>query len=189
MPGTGVKAAILKCATDHDGLTPDVERILRAVAAAHRETGAPISTHTHAPSRVGLDQVRVLAEEGVDLARVVIGHSGDTTDLDYLGRLLDVGVTLGMDRFGVDIVPFEDRVATVATLCERGYAAQLVLSHDAMCHCDWFDWPAVQAAAPDWHYRHVSDDVVPALRARGVTQDQLDQMLVHTPRRLLTARS
>ena len=78
---TGVKAAILKCATDEPGLTPGVERVLRAVAQAHRATGVPITTHTHAHSRRGLDQQRIFAEEGVDLGRVIIGHSGDTTDL------------------------------------------------------------------------------------------------------------
>ena len=55
--------------------------MLRAVAHVHRETGVPISTHTHAASHRGRDQQRVFREEGVDLSRVVIGHCGDTTDL------------------------------------------------------------------------------------------------------------
>src|SRR5437667_2701853 len=99
---TDVKAGILKCATDAPGLTPGVERILRATAQAHRRTGVPISTHTHARKRVGLDQQRVFREEGVDLSRVVIGHSGDTTDLGYLEALIVNGSTIGMDRFGID---------------------------------------------------------------------------------------
>src|SRR5579859_3945487 len=76
---TGVKAGILKCATDEPGVTKDVERILRATAQAHRQTGVPISTHTHARRKVGLDQQRVFREEGVDLSRVVIGPSRYTT--------------------------------------------------------------------------------------------------------------
>ena len=103
--GTGVKAAILKCATDEPGVTPGVERVLRAVAQAHRQTGVPISTHTHAATRRGLEQQRIFAEEGVDLSRVVIGHSGDTTDLDYLEELIAQGSYIGMDRFGVDVLP------------------------------------------------------------------------------------
>src|SRR5262249_19348178 len=92
---TGVRAGILKCATDAPGLTPGVERILRATAQAHRRTGVPVSTHTNARKRVGLDQQRVFREEGVDLSRVIIGHSGDTTDLDYLEALIANGSTLG----------------------------------------------------------------------------------------------
>ena len=126
---TGVKAAILKCATDEPGVTPGVERVLRAVAQAHRQTGVPISTHTHAASRRGLEQQAIFAEEGVDPTRVVIGHSGDTTDIAYLEELIARGSYIGMDRFGVDAyLPFEDRVDTVATMCERGHADRMVLS-------------------------------------------------------------
>ena len=135
---TGVRAAILKCATDKQGVTRGVERVLRAVAQAHRQTGVPISTHTHAATRRGLEQQRIFLEEGVDLTRVIIGHSGDTTDIDYLEELIANGSYLGMDRFGVDtFLPFEDRVETVARLCERGHASRLVLSHDAACFNDW----------------------------------------------------
>ena len=89
--GTGVKAAMLKCATDFQGVTPDVERVLRAMAKAHRATGVPISTHTHARTRSGLEQQRIFEEEGVDLSRVIIGHCGDTTDFGYLERLMEKG--------------------------------------------------------------------------------------------------
>ena len=106
---------------------PRVERVLRAVAQAHRATGVPITTHTHAHTRRGLEQQRVFAEEGVDLSWVVIGHSGDTTDLDYLEELIAAGSYLGMDRFGLDnILPFEDRVDTVARMCERGHAGKII---------------------------------------------------------------
>ncbi len=86
--GTGVRAAVLKCAADEPGMTPGVERVLRAVAQAHRETGVPISTHTHARTRRGLEQQQIFRQEGVDLTRVIIGHSGDTTDIDYMEELL-----------------------------------------------------------------------------------------------------
>ncbi len=49
--GSGVKAGVIKTATDRAGVTPNVERILRAVARAHRETGVPITTHTVVETR------------------------------------------------------------------------------------------------------------------------------------------
>lgn len=181
----GVRAAVLKCATDEPGLTPGVERVLRATAAAHRRTGALISTHTHAGTRRGLDQQRILAEEGVDLSRVAIGHCGDTTDLEYLRALMDAGSTLGMDRFGIDaILPFGQRVATVAALCAEGYAGRLTLSHDACCHFRWLPPETLRAIAPSWHFQHLLADVVPALRRAGVTAAQVETMLVENPRRL-----
>jgi phosphotriesterase-related protein len=184
--GSGVFPGILKCATDEAGLTPGVERVLRAVARVHRQTGVPISTHTHAPSRRGLDQQRVFGEEGVDLGRVVIGHSGDSTDLDYLGQLLQAGSVLGMDRFGVDaFCPTPQRVETVARLCEQGWAERMVLSHDAGCHMDWFDDDFLSQAQPNWHFLHISRDVLPALAQRGVSDAHVRDMLVETPRRIL----
>jgi phosphotriesterase-related protein len=184
--GTGVKAGILKCATDRPGMTPGVERVLRAVAQTHVRTGAPISTHTDARLERGLEQQRIFLEEGVDLSRVVIGHSGDTDDLVYLEKLMDAGSYIGMDRFGVDVyLSFEARVATVAELCRRGRANQMVLSHDAACHMDWFDDALLAAATPRWNYLHISRDVLPALREQGVTEEQIDQMLVVNPRTIL----
>ncbi len=182
---TGVKASILKCATDEPGVTPGVERVLRAVAQVHRATGVPISTHTHAGTRRGLEQQRVFAEEGVDLTRVVIGHSGDTTDISYLEEIIANGSYLGMDRFGIDVLlPFEDRVRTVANLCERGHHERMVLSHDAACHNDWLDDDAINAVAPRWNYLHITQDVLPALRQCGVTDEQIDAMLIDNPRRI-----
>jgi phosphotriesterase-related protein len=182
---TDVKAAILKCATDEPGVTPGVERVLRAVAQAHRETGVPISTHTHAPTRRGLEQQRIFESEGVDLTRVVVGHSGDTTDLDYLEELMANGSFIGMDRFGIDVLlPFEDRVNTVAALCERGHADQMVLSHDASCFIDWLPREQLPVIMPNWHYLHITRDVVPALKERGVSDEQIDTMLVDNPRKI-----
>jgi len=180
---TGVKAAILKCATDEPGLTAGVERVLRAVARAHHATGVPITTHTHAHTRRGLDQQRIFADEGVDLGRVIIGHSGDTTDLDYLEELIAAGSYLGMDRFGLDnILSFDDRVDTVVKMCRRGYANRMVLAHDASCHIDWLPEAALPVVLPNWHYLHIHNDVLPALRQRGVTEEQITTMLVDNPR-------
>lgn len=182
---TGVRAAFLKCAIEEQGLTPGVERVMRAVGEASVRTGAPITVHTNPHTESGLVAQRVLAETGADLTKVVIGHSGDSTDLDYLMRLADAGSLLGMDRFGLDVLlPFEQRVDTVAELVRRGYADRVVLAHDAACFIDWFDPEAKAQAVPKWNYRHISEDVLPALRERGVSDADIDTMLAANPRRM-----
>ncbi len=184
--GQLVKAGVIKCATDKPGLTTDVERTLRACAQAHRETGCPLTTHTDARTERGLDQQRIFREEGVDLARVVIGHCGDTDDLGYLTKLLEEGSYLGMDRFGIDgYLNTDQRVAVVAELCRRGFENQLLLSHDASCYIDWIEGEVPLGALPNWHYLHISHDVVPALLQAGVSEAQIDAMLVDNPRRFL----
>jgi phosphotriesterase-related protein len=183
--GTNIKAAIFKVATDEKGVTTGVEKALRAVAQAHRRTGAPISTHTHAATKRGLDQQRVFTEEGVDLSRVVIGHSGDSEDLDYLTKLMDAGSCIGMDRFGIDAyLPTEKRVAVIAKLCERGYAERIVISHDTSVYIDWYPPEPLKAAMPRWHFLHIPDDVIPALRQSGVSEAQIEAMTVGNPRRI-----
>jgi len=182
--GTPVKAAFLKCAIDRRGMTSGVERAMRAVAKTHVATGVPITVHTDARNGSGLTAQNLLREEGVDLTKVVLGHSGDSTDFDYLTALMDAGSFIGMDRFGIDsLLPFEARVDTVAELCRRGYAERMVLSHDAACFIDWFPAGTREAALPNWHFTHIHDDVLPALRERGVTETQLATMLVDNPRR------
>lgn len=181
--GTGVRAGMLKCAIDRKGMTTGVERVMRAVAKTHRQTGVPITIHTHPGTKTGLDVQRVLGEEGVDPRRVVLGHSGDTSDADHLQQLAEAGFVLGMDRFGVNLeMSFEARADVVVELCERGFADSMVLAHDASCYIDWME-PDTVAFMPQWHYLHIEQDMLPYLRDHGVTDQQIDTMLVDTPRR------
>lgn len=185
---TGARAAILKCATDEPGVTAGVEKVLRAVARAHRQTGVPISTHTHAASKRGLDQQRIFREEGVDLSRVIIGHSGDTEDVAYLEELMAAGSYIGMDRFGLhQFLPTERRVAVIAELCRRGHAQRMVLSHDTMCAIDWFP-EELRASLPDYNYLHIPDVVVPDLRSAGIPDDDIKAMTVGNPKRIFDAQ-
>ena len=182
---TGVRAGILKCATDRPGITPGVERVLRAVAQAHRATGVPITTHTPTPPEPwGLHQQRIFKEEGVDLSRVVIGHSGGTLNTAYHLELIENGSFLGFDHFGLMGFTIDERISAVARLCDRGYAERIVLSHDAMCFVDWFP-RSMSEAAKDWRWTHIPEDVLPAMRASGISDADIETMMVTNPRRIL----
>ena len=183
---TGVRAGILKCATDRPGMTPGVERVLRAVAQAHRVTGVPITTHTPTPPEPwGLEQQRVFRDEGVDLSRVVIGHSGGTVDTDYHLALIDNGSYLGFDHFGLPGISLEQRVDAVARLCARGHAGRIVLSHDAMCFVDWFP-RSIMDGSETWRWTYISDEVLPAMRVRGIAESDITTMLIDNPRTILS---
>ena len=187
---SGVKAAIIKCATDTAGVTPVIENILRASARAQKATGVPISTHTWAAGRTGEAQQAIFAQEGVDLRRVIIGHSGDSEDLVYLRGLMERGSTIGMDRFGLEhFLPTPKRVEVLARLCAEGYASRMVLSHDANCWSDMLSEEDKRRTRPQWHYNHIPDDILPALRKAGVSDDQIEQMMVRNPRAIFEARN
>jgi phosphotriesterase-related protein len=183
--GTSVKAGELKCAIDEPGLKPGVERVMRAVGQAQRLTGVPITVHTAAHTQSGLVAQQVFAEEGVNLEDVIIGHCGDTTDIDYLMKLADRGSILGMDRFGITLqTSTQQRVQTVAEMIKRGYLDHLTLSHDCQCWSDYFpSTEARRAVLPDYHYQHICNDVVPAMLEAGIGQGQIDRMFIDNPRR------
>jgi phosphotriesterase-related protein len=185
---TGFRAAVLKIVTDEPGMTPDIERIANAVTSVALRTGAPVCTHAHAPTRRGLEQQRLLAGRGVDLGRVMIGHSNESTDLNYLQQIIDNGSYLGWDRCGLQLtVPLEAQIDTLVALCERGYSGRIMLAHDKASFMDWFTSDEIGFGAPDWQYSYIPSTMLPALRERGVSQDQIDQMLIRNPRDFLGA--
>ena len=190
LEGTGLKPGVIKCGTDRFGITPLNEKLLRVTARMHRATGLPITTHTTVRNRSALDQLDLFASEGVDLTHVVIGHCGDTDDMAMLEAILKHGCCIGMDRFRpVHMFPTEKRVKVIAELCKRGYASQMVLSHDTDVCSDFGRYKRPSASDPDAFtrtYCYVPDVVVPALRAAGVTEAQIHQMTVDNPRRVLT---
>jgi len=188
---TGVRAALLKGVVEARGMTSDQARVQTAISEAHQETGVPITVHTNAAHQTGRLAIDFYRERGVDLTKVVVGHAGDSNDIDYLKWIMDQGATIGCDRFGLDMFnPTDQRVRTIATLCSQGYADRIVISHDAACYMDFFSGEesqqALAQAAPNWHYLHISRDVLPALREQGVGEEQITTMMVDNPRRYFT---
>ena len=187
--GTGIKAGIIKVASDRGGVTPPQEIILRAAARAHKRTGIPISTHTWSPDRVGEQQVRILEEEGVDLNRVYIGHSNDDTDMDYLLGLLNKGVWLGLDRYPGGRVPgtpnWEQRTELANKLIDAGHCSRIMLSHD-------YSVPKARHGAKAQEERHranpdgynfISRKVLPLLKELGASDHEIHQIMEENPRR------
>jgi phosphotriesterase-related protein len=182
---TGVRAGILKCATDDAGVTPAIERVLRATARAHRRTGIPITTHTK-NAQNGLDQQRIFRSEGVDLSRVVIGHMDwdEASDLTQVSELIENGSTVEYDSFGfLRLRSDEERADRVAELCRRGYADRIVLSHDRPCYSDMFPESWLEQMT-EWRYTRVVEWAIPALRERGVGETEIRLMTRDNPRRI-----
>lgn len=200
--GTGVRPAFLKCAVDEPGLTDDVQKVLRAVAAAHQQTGLPVMSHCRPGGMVltedgvvpapdeeiakakdtVLRQIDLLLAAGVVPEALHIAHVGDTNDLDTIERILDKGVWIGMDRYGLDVInPSVNRNQTVAALVERGYADRMMLSQDACANFDWYPPEIVQGMAPRWRSTLIFEEEIPALAELGVTGEHVAQMLDRNP--------
>jgi phosphotriesterase-related protein len=192
--GTDVKAAFLKCAADAAGVTAHVEKIHRAVARASVQTGAPIMAHSMPAVATGPRQVEIFEEEGVEMSRVQIAHCGDSEDVGYIEGLLDSGVYVGLDRYGLEMyLPIDKRNATAAELLRRGHAERLMISQDFCASIDWFPPEAAEifessGAIRNWSMTLVFEEVLPALRELGVMDDAtFATVFKDNPRRWLTA--
>ena len=192
--GTDVKAAFIKCAADEPGVTENIEKVHRAAARASVQTGVPIMAHSRPASNSGPRQVEIFLEEGVAPEKIQIAHTGDTDDLDYIHGLLDKGVYIGLDRFGLPMfLPTEPRIKTALKLLEQGHVERMFLSADFVAALDWFPPEAEEQiiagglVEEDWSMTLLFERIIPALKEGGMTDEQLDTMLVANPARWLTA--
>lgn len=184
---TGVRAGVIKVATSNSCISPYEEAVLKAAARAQKVTGVPVITHTQ-EGTMGPQQAHILIAEGADPRKVVIGHMCGNADLSYQMAVLDQGVSINFDRWGLDILfPDNLRKATLIELLKHELAGQIVLSHDYIAH-----WLIQQAKMPEfaralivnWSYTHLFRNILPTLKEAGITDEQINRMLVINPRKI-----
>ena len=193
--GTDSKPGILKAGVARAGITPLLHKVLHATGRVAKETCLPIFCH-HDPSiKNGGEILDLFSECGVPTNRVILGHSGDSTDLEYLTAMLERGCYLGMDRFGFcdKDLALEPRADTIAALCKAGWGHRLLLSHDCAAYLAFWDsWETTKNA--DWmnleeDYSFIHRRVLPALVERGLTQAQAVSLLEDNPKAFFFGQS
>src|SRR5205085_9402361 len=111
--------------------------------------------------------------------RVQIAHCGDSDDVGYIEGLIDRGVYVGLDRYGLEMfLPIDKRNATTAELLRHGHAERLMVSQDFCATIDWYPEEArpvfeSQGAIRNWSMTLVFDEVVPTRPAQGVPDAQV----------------
>lgn len=177
--GTNIRAGVIKAGSSKDKITPNEEKVLRAAARAHRETGAPISTHTEAGT-MALEQVALFKSEGVKPERILIGHCDRKLEWDYHVQIAATGVHLGYDQFSKHkYYPDAERVAFIARMVQLGYRDQITISGDLARKSNWTSYGGAPGLA------HIPQTVLPMLREAGLTDDDIEAIFVRTPARLL----
>lgn len=182
--GTDVRPGIIgEIGTDKPWLSAQEERVFRAAARASRLTGMAVMTHA-VMSPVGLAQLEVMEDAGVDPWRVVIGHADSYPDLAHYLRILERGASIEFDFLGMSFTPQERHgeprtIRLLLQLLERGLGGQVLLSQD-VCHNS-------QLRVYEGNgYTYLQEVFVPRLRERGVAQADIDQLTIDNPRRILT---
>ncbi len=181
--GSGIRPGIIgEIGTDKPWVSAREERVHRAAARASKATGMAITTHG-VQSAVGLAQLRIFTEEGVDPSRVVIGHADSHHDLDFYLEVLDGGANLQFDflghRFAAEEALEPRLVETIVELLERGYGPQILLSQD-VCHNRQLK------VNGGFGYVYLQQHFLPTLRTAAVGEGEIQQMTFENPARILT---
>ena len=196
----GIRPGAIKAATG--AVVTDAERrVLTGAGMAQHEADVAIITHTE-HSLHGDVQQDLFADAGADLSRCLIGHQDEATEVAPIRKLAERRTFVGMDRIGLEIIaPDARRADHVAALVQEGFASHVCLSQDHTCTMtaprrSFWSPPELRAAMEpmreqiEWQvwkrpYTYLVTDFVPMLLERGVTEADVETMLVDNPRRLL----
>lgn len=194
LEGTDILPGILKSAVGADGITPMLSNVLTAVGRVSARRQLPIFCHHDVRVKSGMDILDIFEKSQADISRVIVGHSGDTDDRDYLLSMLKRGCFLGMDRFAYcDVtLSMDERVRVIVDLFQKGYAKQLLLSHDYGVYMGFQgtmeDEKKKERANNGVDFTLIHRKVLPALQRYGLTEQDLQLLMVENPRRLLTGK-
>ena len=180
--GTSIRSGIIgEVGVGGNPLSANEMKSIRASARASRATGAPILFHSGGRGEEKFTTLDAVASEGLDLNRVIMGHA-PATDLPLVRRLLERGVYLEFDGFG-QVWLFgkmeTEVVEAIVQLIREGWAHRLLFAHD-IC------WKTMLKAYGGMGYSYVLEFVLPELKRQGVTDDQIEKIMVENPRRVLT---
>ena len=186
--GTDIKPGVIKCASATE-ITPTNEKLLRVAARLHKKSGLPVTTHSSSRDKNGIPQLEILLDEGVEPGKLVIGHCGDTTDMDYLETILASGCYIGLDRFGIEFMLSNDsRIDVLVELLEKGYEDQIVISHDYIVSYDWFPEKLTRKVIDSddpWSFHDILVDIIPKLIDKGVSEKQIKNLTNGNPKKIL----
>ena len=172
--------------TDKPWVTAQEERVFRAAARAALRTGASITTHA-VQSDVGLAQLAILEDEGLDPARIVIGHCDSHPRIEHWREIVRRGAHVEADFLGMSFTPLERAgepkvVELISTLLNEGFEKQILLSQD-VCH------DSQLASYGGNGYAYLQKSFLPRLAAAGVDAATIKTITVENPARLLTLRN
>ena len=185
--GTGKRRCGLFKSAIHRARVEGVElKVLMAVAAAQKRTGAVITTHTTGDRRMevpggvaGVQQLEILKSEGVSPSRLIVGHVDERPDIDVLSGLADQGCFVQFDVIGKEHYLLDQtRAELVHALIRRGHVDNLLLSLDT-------NRTESLRSGGGSGYCHIFEDFIPRLRALGVTGAEIQKMTVTNPARAL----
>ncbi len=185
---TGIKAGLIKIATGDGAVSEYERRMLVAATRAARATGVRLISHTENCS-CGHDQIDIVTAGGVSANHLLVGHCDGRDDHPYQASLAARGAYVGFDRFGLEVFNSDEtRMRNLRQMIDAGYRDQVMVSQDKV-NCWLGRIPGVGSAddiariVPNWTMTHLFERIFPRLLEMGVSQSDIDTILVENPRR------
>ncbi len=200
MEGTDSRPGFIKCASQvNPGATQINRNMLRAAAMASKATGLPIYTHTSPGSRLGEYQKQVFEEEGIAPEKIAFGHVLPGGDDAYVDCLTENGSFVGCDQLAfirTDAEPLEKITKRLAGILKTEKRKRLFLSCDAAIRSDFGrtltrilrDRSANSLVRKDRRKEVLFEKLLPALRAEGVMEEELNEVFTENPKRYFTGK-
>ena len=189
---TGIKSGIIGEVGNFWPTNETSRKILRASAHASVETGAAILIHPGFHPDALMHHLNDLIEAGADPSRVIMGHLDTFPNMDVIKQIADTGAYLEYDTFGSEdtvwgavadqpiFIPTDvQRMQRIENLIEWGYESQIVIAQD-VCFKHW----ATKYGGKG--YAHILENIVPRMRKRGFSNENIDNILIENPKRILT---
>ena len=177
---TGIKASLIgEIGTSRGIITEKERKVFKAGAIAHLETGKPISTHTSIGT-MGLEQLKIFKDcsSNINYEKIIVGHTDLSDDMDYTLKLLDWGVYTAFDTIGKNsYLPDEKRVMAIKELIKRGFGDKMVLSMD-------ITRKSHLKKNGGLGYSHLLDTFIPMLKNAGISEEDINKMLVSNPQKI-----
>ena len=187
MHGTGVRCGVMKLGTSAAEMTDLERKTFRAGAIVQKATGVHVTTHCNIPG-AHISQLEALTEDGVDPARIVIGHTWShiVDETDTVREWMKRGATflptnLRMDS---DWAWIRQLVDAIRALFDEGLGEHLALGLDWAFETE--HGPFVPCTfMPPPPYLYMFTHTLPRFRQLGLEEEQIEQMMVKNPARIL----
>jgi phosphotriesterase-related protein len=188
---TGIRAGIIGEIGCSVPLTQNERKVLRACAVAQRKTGAPMNVHPSIDNKLVIENIKILEDAGTDLRRVAISHvDGFEFSFPTLRKILKAGCYVEYDGFGHSLYHLNymgrvvnetsdiNRIYDITRLINEGYIDQILLGQDLVFKCSLVTYGG-------FGYAHIIDNLLPFMRAKGMTEQQIHTLLVENPEKFL----
>ena len=183
---TNIRAGIIGEIGTSETIFPDERKVLVAAARVNNKLGIPIMVHLEPSKRLAINVIKILSKYNANLEKVYLCHlDSNYFEQEYYDSILKTGVYIGLDTFGEVFTlnpnygPSDlDRIKTLSKLIEKGYINQILIGCDICLKCRLHKFGG-------WGYDHIINNVIPAIRRIGLSDKQIEKLLIDNPKKYL----